>query len=155
VNSPDPGHAVILRTRDPLTATQALSAHATIRLIPRTCGPTIAVVAGELDLTSADELAGVLCEAVLGDPCGVEVDLAAVEFCDCSSLHALAQAQDFARRCGRRLALEQCSPAVKHVLDVLGLTENRLPTGPRGGATPHRLFDEAGRLSRPVAPEES
>ncbi|MBR7825563.1 STAS domain-containing protein [Actinospica sp. MGRD01-02] len=83
-------------------------------------GPARAVMSGEFDMTSAGLLAGALCEAVEAEPAGLSLDLSAVEFCDCSTAHALMAAKAFARTRGRAFTLAPCSFHVTRVLTLAG-----------------------------------
>jgi anti-anti-sigma factor len=95
-----------------------LGARTTVRLTVDGPAPAAVFVAGEIDLACADELAVVLCATLDAYPQGMDLDLAAVRFCDCRGLRALLTAQAFARRRGRHFALGRHSPAVARLLDL-------------------------------------
>jgi anti-anti-sigma factor len=97
--------------------------HVAIRLPRAGGGPTTAIVAGELDLACADELAAILCRTLDDSPTGLRIDLGGVEFCDCAGLRALLRARKFARDHGRSFTLERSSPAMDLILRI---TDTRL-----------------------------
>ncbi len=97
-----------------------LGERTTIRLATRGSRPVAVVVAGEIDLACADELAVHLCATVDHYPQGVELDLASVRFCDCRGLSAVLTAQASARRLGRHFALGPHSPTVARLLELTG-----------------------------------
>jgi anti-anti-sigma factor len=83
-------------------------------------GPALAVLSGEFDMATADLLAGALREAVEAEPTGLRLDLSGVEFCDCSTAHALTAAKAFARARGRAFTLGPCSFRIARVLTLAG-----------------------------------
>jgi anti-anti-sigma factor len=97
-----------------------LSAYATIRLAASGPAPVTVFVTGDIDLACADELAALLRTTVGAYSQGVDLDLAAVCFCDCRGLRAVLTAQVFARRRGRHFALGPHSPAVARLLELTG-----------------------------------
>lgn len=101
-------------------AVHAASWHVAIRLPGAGGGPTTAIVAGELDLACADELAAILCRTLDDSPSGLRVDLGGVEFCDCAGLRALLRVRKVARDRGRWFALEHSSPAMNLILKITG-----------------------------------
>ncbi len=97
-----------------------LGAYATVRLAARGPAPVAVLVAGELDLACADEFAMLLHSALDAYPQGIDLDLAAVRFCDCRGLNALLAARVFARRRGRYFAVGPHSPVVARLLALTG-----------------------------------
>lgn len=97
-----------------------LGAHASIRVATRGPDPVTVLVAGEIDLACSDEFTAYLCRALDAYPQGIELDLAAVGFCDCRGLTAMLTAQASARRLGRYFALGPHSPIVARLLELTG-----------------------------------
>lgn len=78
---------------------------------------------GELDLSSAPALEGVLAEHV-GVTSVTVIDLEGLEFMDSTGLRILARAHQSVRGSGDRFLLGRPSPAVVRVLQVAGLVEH-------------------------------
>ena len=98
----------------------------------RRSGPTRTVVlSGELDLSGADELAGLLADET-GRPgtSAVRVDLAAVTFLDSCVISVLIQAHLDAAAAGRRLTIENPRGHVHRVLDITGVLAKLSHTSP-------------------------
>jgi anti-anti-sigma factor len=90
--------------------------------IDRGDGRTRVTVSGEIDHDTAPPLKAALTRA-LGDRGDLlEVDLAAVHFCDCSGLSVLLYIRACAEDCGVTLTLTRAGSAV---LRLLALTETR------------------------------
>ncbi|MFJ9350964.1 STAS domain-containing protein [Streptomyces sp. NPDC101237] len=91
-------------------------------------GPQVAVttargvvsVVGQLDLDSAPLLRQVLSDALASSSGRLELDLAGVDFCDCSGLNVLLHARHRARERGKDLVLRAAGPAVERVLSLTG-----------------------------------
>ncbi|MFI9169850.1 anti-sigma factor antagonist [Streptomyces lincolnensis] len=83
----------------------------------------VVTVSGELDLESDHVLYQSLNDALDHAEGGVDLDLAGVEFCDCSALNVLLRVRHRALRSSKSLVLCATSPAVER---LLGLTS----TGP-------------------------
>ena len=94
-----------------------------VELEARVCGGYLVVaLCGQLDATDAAEIAAVL-TAVAGRGRRVIVDLADLEFVDCTGLRALAEARQAARGDGGDLLLAAPAGAVARMLDVTGRAE--------------------------------
>ncbi|MGW1892331.1 anti-sigma factor antagonist [Streptomyces sp. NPDC002004] len=79
----------------------------------------VVTVSGELDLSNDQELQRALSEALDRAAGGLELDLAGVEFCDCSALNVLLRVRRRALQTSKSLSLGATSPAMKR---LLGLT---------------------------------
>lgn len=101
-------------------AVHRLGEHADIRLTTHGSAPITVALTGEIDLACADELTAHLCATLDAYPQGMELDLAAVTFCDCRGLAAMLTAQIKARHLGRHFALGPHSPIVARLLDLTG-----------------------------------
>ena len=99
-------------------AVHGLGKYATVRLAAEGPAPVTVIVAGEIDLACADELAAVLRTALDAYPQGITLDLSSVSFCDCRGLNALLTARALARRRDQPFALGPCSPSVARLLDL-------------------------------------
>ncbi|WLW57592.1 anti-sigma factor antagonist [Streptomyces sp. YU58] len=94
-----------------------------LKLSVDTVGDRVVVtVSGELDLESDHVLYQSLNDALDQAEDGVDLDLAGVEFCDCSALNVLLRVRHRALRTSKSLALRAASPAVER---LLGLTSTR------------------------------
>lgn len=76
-------------------------------------------VRGELDL-GAQHIRYELQAALRGSAEGVDLDLSAVSFCDCSGLNLLLDARQRALRQGKTVAIRASSPAVERLLGLVG-----------------------------------
>ena len=83
---------------------------------------TVVVVAGELDMLTAPDLAATL-EGVVGTG-DVVVDLSGVTFIDSTALQTVMRAERVLGGAGRSLRLEKASSIVLRVLDLTGLTHH-------------------------------
>ena len=92
--------------------------------VKRTNGSCLVEVAGEVDLATAAELAGLLSE-VGGQ---VTLDLTRVTFMDLSGLAVLARAQRDIAEGGGALHVRGASPTVLKVLEITGLLDVRRVT---------------------------
>ena len=75
-------------------------------------------VAGEVDLTTAPRLSGLLNQATRSAHGPVEVDLAGVSFCDASGVNALVSARCSLTALGRRLVLVNVPAQIARVLMI-------------------------------------
>jgi len=87
----------------------------------RTGGRTVARVSGEADLEGARTLERAL-EHALAFPGGLDLDLAAVRFCDCSGLNVLLRVRGHAEAIGTTVTLRAAAPCVER---LLALTDTR------------------------------
>ena len=79
-------------------------------------GGTRINVFGEVDLTTAPRLRGVLQQATKSADGPVEVDLGSVSFCDASGVNALVGARSALSSRGRRLVLLNVPTQIRRVL---------------------------------------
>jgi anti-sigma B factor antagonist len=86
----------------------------------------VVTLAGECDLTVADELTTVLLAAVERAPV-VVVDLAALSFLDSSGIHALVTAYHASRDGGGAIYAVNAAGVVAHVLELTGVGELLAP----------------------------
>jgi anti-anti-sigma factor len=84
---------------------------------------------GEVDLTTAPRLAGLLTEAVRSARGPVEVDLHAVSFCDASGVNALVAARVGLSALGRQLVLIDVPAQIARVLTLASANTLLEPTG--------------------------
>jgi anti-anti-sigma factor len=84
-------------------------------LSPQTAGSRISV-SGEVDLTTAPHLRGLLTEATRSASGPVEVDLSGVSFCDVSGVNALVVARAALIALGRQLVLLNVPARIARVL---------------------------------------
>ncbi|MEU6356178.1 anti-sigma factor antagonist [Streptomyces sp. NPDC047072] len=80
----------------------------------------VVTVSGELDLESDELLQRTLSDALADTDGGLELDLAGVDFCDCSALNVLLEVHHRARADAKHLVLRATSPAVRRLLDLTG-----------------------------------
>ncbi|MFI2353002.1 anti-sigma factor antagonist [Streptomyces sp. NPDC019443] len=78
----------------------------------------VVTVSGELDLESDQVLQQTLSDALDHAAGGLELDLAGVDFCDCSALNALLRVRHRALQTSKSLILCATSPAVERLLDL-------------------------------------
>ena len=98
----------------------------TVLSIVREAEGAIAIVraSGELDLSTAPQLARAISASAAGSRPRVLVDLAAVEFCDSAGLRALlGAAREVEARAGRLVVAVEPGGTVDRVLEMAGLTE--------------------------------
>ncbi|MEV5987573.1 ANTAR domain-containing protein [Streptomyces sp. NPDC052051] len=81
---------------------------------------TSVLVAGELDIGTEQTLRDALHDALRVSASGVDLDLAGVDFCDCSGLNALLFVRRRALRDAKTLALTATGPAVGRLLSLTG-----------------------------------
>ena len=115
-----------------------------VDLSTRECdGHVVVALRGELDLADAADVAAALAAAVAREP-RIIVDLAGLEFIDCSGVAALARARRHARQAGGDLLL---AAPQQRVLRVVAIT--RLA----GEFSVHASVEEAaGRSRRETVP---
>ena len=88
---------------------------------------------GEFDVASRDTLSGELREATSRCPGDtLVIDLAAVEFMDCTVLGVLVDAHRHATRAGLRLVMVSPPSAVQRLLDITRI-DRTVPTKPHLG----------------------
>jgi anti-sigma B factor antagonist len=80
------------------------------------------VVAGEVDLTSADALTGRALALLDDGPTQLVLDMSGVTFCDSAGLNALFRVYARAEEMGARLMLQSLNAPVYRVLDATGAT---------------------------------
>ena len=118
-----------------------------VDLSTRECGGHVVVaLRGELDLVDAADVAAALAAAVAREP-GIIVDLAGLEFIDCSGVAALARGRRAARQAGGDLLL--AAPR-QRVLRVLAIT--RLAGEFSVHASVEEAAGSAGRSGREAVP---
>ncbi|WP_128374585.1 STAS domain-containing protein [Streptomyces cavernae] len=106
-------------------------------------GFTVVEVHGEIDMSTAGELAAHLDAATaVPEPC-VLVDLRQITFFDCSGLRVLCRAESRAKEQGGSLRLVSDRPAMRRLLRAAGLLtrfpplpELPLPGRPESGSAP-------------------
>jgi anti-sigma B factor antagonist len=86
---------------------------------------TISLV-GEFDMSGSERFWSVLSEALAADPRSVVVDASRLDFIDSSGLMAFVRARDAAEEAGASLHVRSPSPALRRVVEILGL-EDLLP----------------------------
>ncbi|MEV6973159.1 STAS domain-containing protein [Kitasatospora sp. NPDC093806] len=82
-----------------------------------------ATVRGEIDLDVADGLGEVLGRALRASRTGLDVDLAAVTFCDSAGLNLLLALRDTAHRTDRTLAVTAAGTRVERLLAITETTD--------------------------------
>ncbi len=118
-----------------------------VDLSTRECdGHVVVALRGELDLVDAADVAAALAAAVARQP-GIIVDLAGLEFIDCSGVAALARGRRRARQAGGDLLL--AAPR-RRVLRVVAIT--RLAGEFSVHASVEEAAGSAGRSPREAAP---
>lgn len=80
-------------------------------------------VAGEVDVSCADELRAAVDEAFAGSASTIEVDLAEVPYIDSTGIGVLVGAANRAVEAGRTLVVATPQRNVARVLDLLGVGE--------------------------------
>ncbi|GGL93778.1 hypothetical protein GCM10010129_42100 [Streptomyces fumigatiscleroticus] len=92
-------------------------------------------VRGELDL-GGHRLRPGLHDALCRSGSGVDLDLSAVEFCDCAGLNVLLEERRRALEQDKTLAIRSSSPAVARLLELTGAWELFAHPGPDDPAAP-------------------
>lgn len=88
-------------------------------------GTLIATVAGEVDLSNAQQLRAALAEATASSLMGVVLDLTAVDYLDSAGIHLIYSLRESLRRRGQglRLVVPHASP-VNETLRLAGVREH-------------------------------
>ncbi|MFG2794748.1 anti-sigma factor antagonist [Streptomyces sp. NPDC048419] len=112
----------------------------------------VVTISGELDLESDPLLQQTLSKALDRAVGGLELDLAGVDFCDCSTLNVLLDVRDRARLSDKQVTLRATSRAVQRLLTLTNtlalFAGNR--TAPDGHPAPSQAV--AGRTAPPAEP---
>ncbi|MFG2858734.1 STAS domain-containing protein [Streptomyces mirabilis] len=90
-----------------------------------TGGRTVAVVAGELDIDTEQALQHALHEALAQSVHGLDLDLAGVDFCDCSGLNVLLRIRRLALAKAKTVRIQTAGIAVEHLLALTRTPEFR------------------------------
>jgi anti-anti-sigma factor len=85
-------------------------------------GPVVEVE-GEIDLTTADQLAGQIANAAASHPGDVAVDLGGVSFMDSTGIFVLVMAVRALEPFGRRLTVRNARPAARRTLEITGMAK--------------------------------
>ncbi|MFI6658526.1 anti-sigma factor antagonist [Streptomyces sp. NPDC050523] len=108
----------------------------------------VVTVSGDLDLDSDQLLQKTLSDALDHATGGLELDLAGVDFCDCSALNVLLRVRHRAHEESKSLVLRAGSPAVRRLLALSG-TFPLFAAGPaEPGPTGGELAAENAQLRR-------
>ncbi len=78
----------------------------------------ILVLAGELDLSSGEQVREAALECLADPPEHLSVDLSAVEFCDCAGLRVLEWVRRKAEACGADFRLLGVHPRTRRLLSI-------------------------------------
>jgi len=79
-------------------------------------------LAGELDLSVADELRDLLDGLIVGGRAHIELDLSQTRFVDSRAIGVLIGAQKRAQRVGGRILVRRPQSTVRKAFDILGLS---------------------------------
>ncbi|MFJ7157032.1 STAS domain-containing protein [Streptomyces sp. NPDC101118] len=116
----------------------------------------LARLSGKIDMDEAAGLRQDLIAALEGSSTGLDIDLAAVTFCDSSGLHVLLDVDQLAVQAGKTLVLTAFSPPVARLLHLSGAEQVLTVRAPvlwvehrRYGPTAH--LTPVGRLGRSTA----
>jgi anti-sigma B factor antagonist len=94
-----------------------------VDLITRYCdGHVVVELRGELDIADAADVAAALADVIAREP-EVIVDLAGLEFIDCSGVAVLARGRRLARLADGELRLAAPPPRVQRILALTRLTD--------------------------------
>ncbi|MGC5561288.1 ANTAR domain-containing protein [Streptomyces sp. FR-108] len=120
------------------------AATAALKVETHRTGARITVVAaGEIDMDTCPVLRHTLGEALAESLCGVDLDLAGVDFCDCSGLNVLLLVRRRASADGKTVAVRSASRAVERLLTLSDTASLFTPAsdddggGARGNKDPH------------------
>lgn len=80
----------------------------------------VVAMCGELDFDAVERLEHALRAALDAAVRGVDLELGAVEFCDCSTLNVLLDAREQALRRRKTLTLRSAGPAVARLMSLTG-----------------------------------
>ncbi|RJQ70160.1 anti-sigma factor antagonist [Pseudonocardiaceae bacterium YIM PH 21723] len=86
-------------------------------------GATVVVVAGELDLNTAQQLTDVLHGVEQSAGTSLIVDLSALTYCDSTGITVLANADQAARKANMHFILASPSPDLMRVFRIVGLDQ--------------------------------
>ncbi|MEU4038446.1 STAS domain-containing protein [Streptomyces collinus] len=75
---------------------------------------------GELDLVSGSQLRGRLSEALAASPSGLDLHLSGLSFCDCAGLSVLMELRRRALSEGKAVVIQDTSPAIDRLLELIG-----------------------------------
>ncbi|MET7765985.1 anti-sigma factor antagonist [Streptomyces sp. NPDC005393] len=132
-----------------VTAWQETQTPAPVTLDVDTVGDRLIVTAsGELDLESDQVLQHTLSDALDHAVGGLELDLAGVEFCDCSALNVLLRVRHRALQASKSFILCATSPAVARLLALTStlplFTAGEEGTAQHPASSSHPAYVEAG-----------
>ncbi|MFE1290244.1 STAS domain-containing protein [Streptomyces sp. NPDC058751] len=85
--------------------------------------PVLVAVHGELDLVSGGRVRDRLREALAASSGGLELDLSGLGFCDCAGLNVLMELRHQAVIQGKTVTIQDSSPAIDRLLDLVGAQE--------------------------------
>ncbi|MEU3254162.1 ANTAR domain-containing protein [Streptomyces sp. NPDC006997] len=108
---------------------------------------TLVTLRGELGLPVDDQVQQILREALTDSPEGIDLDLAGVEFCDCSTLNTLLAVREQALADGRTVTVRAAGPAAGRLLALTGTLSMFAPP-PAGGDGDRDLGVEVVQLRR-------
>jgi anti-sigma B factor antagonist len=86
-------------------------------------GDSLVVLAGELDMATAPELAGVLSHLVVKGPHDVTLDFSDLTFIDSSGIAVLVDAQHRLGEVGRQLSIRAPRRTALRVFEIAGLLD--------------------------------
>ena len=86
-------------------------------------GVSHVALAGEFDLAGIEQFESVMAAVEAGQPPAIVIDLSQLDFMDSSGLRALVQADQRARKAGRRLAIVPGPPPVRRVFEITQLLD--------------------------------
>ncbi|MFI9805414.1 STAS domain-containing protein [Streptomyces sp. NPDC052301] len=88
-------------------------------------------VRGELDLVSGDRLRDRLSAALAASSSGLDLDLSGLSFCDCAGLSVLLELRRRALSQNKTVAIQDTSPAIDRLLELVGAQDLFSPPRPR------------------------
>jgi anti-anti-sigma factor len=112
----------------------------------------VVTVCGELDLDSDPLLQQTLNKALDRAADGLELDLAGVDFCDCSALNVLLDVRDRARLSGKQVTLRATSRAVQRLLTLTETLPLFTDEQPQPDGHPNPTQAAAERTGPPTGP---
>ena len=127
-----------------------------VDLSTRECdGHVVVALRGELDLVDAADVAAALAAAVAREP-GIIVDLAGLEFIDCSGVAALARGRRHARQAGGDLLLAAPRQRVLRVVAITRLAgEFSVHASVEEAAAQRRTLPAGGRAGAGAAQQDT
>jgi anti-sigma B factor antagonist len=124
MTNPNGSSSVAGDTRDARRIREAIFPEQLVLAVDHVDGCAIVSARGEIDVTTAPQLADALAEAMDGDGArDVAVDLADVSFLDSKAISVFAKASDSVRARGGRFTLRSPSAAARRVLDLVDLAD--------------------------------